>query len=74
MSLKSKVPGETGEMEEPQTGDVQILLTSKEDPVSMRSLGVSGFFCCHFSWLESGCAGVLIYSATLFYQLGLILA
>ncbi|KAI4379354.1 hypothetical protein MLD38_005666 [Melastoma candidum] len=39
VSLKSKVSGETGEMEEPETGDVQILLTSKEDPVSMRSLG-----------------------------------
>lgn len=36
--------GETGEMEEPETGEVQILLTSKEDPVSMRSLGVSFSF------------------------------
>ena len=43
MSLKSKVAGETGELEEPMTGEVQILLTSKEDSVSMRSLGVSGF-------------------------------
>lgn len=38
-SLKSKVAGETGEMEEPVTGEVQILLTSKEDTISMRSLG-----------------------------------
>lgn len=34
---------ETGEMDEPSTTDVQILLTSREDPVSMRLLGV-----CHF--------------------------
>ncbi|RVW43691.1 DNA replication licensing factor MCM5 [Vitis vinifera] len=33
------VAGETGELEEPMTGEVQILLTSKEDSVSMRSLG-----------------------------------
>ncbi|KAL6331531.1 hypothetical protein AAG906_011471 [Vitis piasezkii] len=39
VSLKSKVAGETGELEEPMTGEVQILLTSKEDSVSMRSLG-----------------------------------
>ncbi|XP_010245540.1 PREDICTED: DNA replication licensing factor MCM5 [Nelumbo nucifera] len=38
-NLKSKVAGETGEMEDPVTGEVQILLTSKEDSVSMRSLG-----------------------------------
>ncbi|KAL7190947.1 hypothetical protein ACSBR2_023090 [Camellia fascicularis] len=38
-SLRSKVAGETGEMEEPETGEVQILLNSDEDPVSMRSLG-----------------------------------
>ncbi|GAB4828176.1 minichromosome maintenance protein 5 [Ancistrocladus abbreviatus] len=38
-SLKAKVVGETGEMEEPVTGDVQILLSSKEDPISMRLLG-----------------------------------
>ncbi|KAK5773145.1 hypothetical protein PVK06_049450 [Gossypium arboreum] len=37
--LKMKVAGDSGEMVEPQTGEVQILLTSKEDPVSMRSLG-----------------------------------
>lgn len=43
MSLKSKVPGETGELEEPMSGEVQIMLSSKEDSVSMRSLGVSGF-------------------------------
>lgn len=43
MNLKSKVAGETGEMEDPVTGEVQILLTSKEDSVSMRSLGVSWF-------------------------------
>ncbi|KAI4344243.1 hypothetical protein L6164_011491 [Bauhinia variegata] len=39
VSLKAKVAGDTGVMEDPVTGDVQILLTSKEDPVSMRSLG-----------------------------------
>lgn len=43
VSLKTKVPGDTGEMEDPVAGDVQILLSSKTDPVSMRSLGVSGF-------------------------------
>ncbi|KAA3486210.1 DNA replication licensing factor MCM5 [Gossypium australe] len=37
--LKMKVAGDSGEMVEPQKGEVQILLTSKEDPVSMRSLG-----------------------------------
>lgn len=44
MSLRSKVPGETGEMEEPEAPPVQILLTSMEDSVSMRSLGVSSSF------------------------------
>lgn len=39
-NLKARVAGETGEMEEPQTGEVQILLKSDEDPVSMRALGV----------------------------------
>ncbi|KAK4783140.1 hypothetical protein SAY86_007514 [Trapa natans] len=39
VSLRSKVPGETGEMEEPDVLPVQILLTSKEDHVSMRYLG-----------------------------------
>ncbi|KAM0939110.1 putative DNA helicase [Dioscorea sansibarensis] len=38
-SLRSKVAGETGEMEEPVTGDVQIFLSSKEGSVSMRSVG-----------------------------------
>ncbi|KAG2691109.1 hypothetical protein I3760_09G220800 [Carya illinoinensis] len=38
-SLRAKVAGETGEMEDPVTGGVQVLLTSKEDPVSMRFLG-----------------------------------
>ncbi|KAM0929749.1 hypothetical protein ACQ4PT_001376 [Festuca glaucescens] len=38
-SLRSKVAGETGEMEEPVTGDVQIFLSSKENCVSMRSIG-----------------------------------
>ncbi|GAB2229376.1 hypothetical protein Droror1_Dr00023515 [Drosera rotundifolia] len=38
--LKPKVALESGEMEEPVSGDVQILLTSKEDPISMRSLVV----------------------------------
>ena len=39
-SLRSKVANETGEMEEPDTGDVQIFLSSKENSVSMRSIGV----------------------------------
>ena len=43
VSLKTKVAGDTGVMEDPVTGDVQILLTSKEDSMSMRSLGVSDF-------------------------------
>ncbi|XP_008784797.2 DNA replication licensing factor MCM5 [Phoenix dactylifera] len=38
-SLRSKVATETGEMEEPVTGDVQIFLSSKENSVSMRSIG-----------------------------------
>jgi DNA replication licensing factor MCM5 len=37
--LKSKVTGETGEMEEPSTGEVQVLLSSKENSISIRSLG-----------------------------------
>lgn len=43
MNLKTKVAGDTGVMEDAAPGDVQILLTSKEDSLSMRSLGVSGF-------------------------------
>nr|KYP46283.1 DNA replication licensing factor mcm5-A [Cajanus cajan] len=39
VSLKTKVAGDAGDMEDPLPGDVQILLTSKEDSVSMRSLG-----------------------------------
>ncbi|XP_048552620.1 DNA replication licensing factor MCM5-like [Triticum urartu] len=39
-SLRSKVAGETGEMEEPITGDVQIFLSSKENCVSMGSIDV----------------------------------
>ncbi|KAG0479580.1 hypothetical protein HPP92_010438 [Vanilla planifolia] len=38
-SLRSKVASETGEMEEPVTGDVQIFLSSRENPASMRSIG-----------------------------------
>eukprot|EP00253_Pinus_taeda_P000575 PITA_00575 len=37
--LKSKIAGETGEMEEPSTGEVQVLLSSKENSISIRSLG-----------------------------------
>ncbi|XP_077222408.1 minichromosome maintenance (MCM2/3/5) family protein [Tasmannia lanceolata] len=37
-SLRSKVKGDTG-MEEPVTGEVQIFLSSKENSLSMRSLG-----------------------------------
>ncbi|XP_045827556.1 DNA replication licensing factor MCM5 [Trifolium pratense] len=39
VNLKTKVAGDTGAMEDAAPGDVQILLTSKEDSVSMRSLG-----------------------------------
>lgn len=42
-SLRLKEQGESGEMKEPETREVQILLSSKEDPVSMRLLGVSSF-------------------------------
>lgn len=38
-SLKLRVTADSGEMVEPHTEEVQILLTSKEDTVSMRSLG-----------------------------------
>ncbi|KAL6973941.1 minichromosome maintenance protein 5, partial [Sarracenia purpurea var. burkii] len=43
-SLRSKVAGETGEMEEPETGEVQVLLNSDEDPSSMRSLGAKATY------------------------------
>ncbi|KAF5742059.1 DNA replication licensing factor MCM5 [Tripterygium wilfordii] len=39
VSLKQKVQGDSGEMVDVEAKDVQILLTSKEDPTSMRSLG-----------------------------------
>jgi DNA replication licensing factor MCM5 len=48
--LKSKVAGDSGEMEEPTTGEVQVLLSSKENPTSMRMMGVS----CNFK-LEVAC-------------------
>ncbi|KAE9609774.1 putative DNA helicase [Lupinus albus] len=38
-ALKTKVVSDSGVLEDAATGDVQILLTSKEDPISMRSLG-----------------------------------
>ncbi|KAG5593618.1 hypothetical protein H5410_034850 [Solanum commersonii] len=38
-SLKSRVASESGEMEEPEIGEVQILLRSEQDSMSMRSLG-----------------------------------
>ncbi|CAI0542536.1 unnamed protein product [Linum tenue] len=37
--LRLKKLTDDGEMKEPETGEVQILLSSKEDPVSMRALG-----------------------------------
>jgi len=49
VSLKTKVAGDTGAMEDPIPGDVQILLTSKEDPISMRSLGVCGLNIIQFT-------------------------
>eukprot|EP00250_Pteridium_aquilinum_P014180 c21827_g1_i1 orf=296-2479(+) len=39
VGLKSKVAGDSGEMEEPSTGEVQVLLSSKENASSMRALG-----------------------------------
>ncbi|CAM8931366.1 unnamed protein product [Rhodiola kirilowii] len=39
VGLRSKVAGDAGEMEEPVVGETQILLTSQEDSVSMRTLG-----------------------------------
>lgn len=45
-SLKMKVDNE-----EPKTEEVQILLTSKEDSMSMRSIGVSGFGFLFYAWL-----------------------
>lgn len=41
VGLKSKVTGQDGELEEPNTGDVQLLLTSKEKATSIRGLTVS---------------------------------
>ena len=41
VGLKSKVPGEDGEVEEPHTGDVQVVLISKEKATSIRGLTVS---------------------------------
>ncbi|XP_050214505.1 DNA replication licensing factor MCM5 [Mercurialis annua] len=38
-SLRLKEQAESGEMKEPEITEVQILLSSKEDPVSMRYLG-----------------------------------
>ncbi|CAK9170645.1 unnamed protein product, partial [Ilex paraguariensis] len=38
-SLRSRVIGDTGELEEPETGEVQILLKSEQDSLSMRLLG-----------------------------------
>lgn len=41
VGLKSKESGKDGELEEPVTGDVQVLLTSKEKATSIRGLTVS---------------------------------
>ncbi|CAM6127448.1 unnamed protein product [Calypogeia fissa] len=38
VSLKSKVAGESGDMEEPSRGDTQVLLSSKQNSVSIRAL------------------------------------
>lgn len=46
--LRLKEQGESGEMKEPEIKEVQILLSSKEDPVSMRLLGVSMVLFCQF--------------------------
>lgn len=54
VSLRSKVAGETGEMEEPVTGDVQIFLSSKENCVSMRSIGVDSMI-LYLKFLFSFC-------------------
>ena len=38
-SLRLKVANEMSEMEEPDTGDVQIFVSSKENSISMQSIG-----------------------------------
>ncbi|OAE20741.1 hypothetical protein AXG93_2269s1020 [Marchantia polymorpha subsp. ruderalis] len=38
VGLKAKVAGDRGDMEEPTSGDVQVLLTSKQNPMSIRAL------------------------------------
>ncbi|KAL3632448.1 minichromosome maintenance protein 5 [Castilleja foliolosa] len=43
VGLKSRVAGETGEMEEPVPGEVQILLKSVQDSASIRSLGLAQY-------------------------------
>ena len=40
-SLRLKVANETSEMVELDTGDVQIFLSSKENPISVQSIGQS---------------------------------
>ncbi|KAL3656033.1 minichromosome maintenance protein 5 [Castilleja foliolosa] len=43
VGLKSRVAGETGEMEEPVPGEVQILLKSEQDSASIRSLRLAQY-------------------------------
>ncbi|KAL3693748.1 hypothetical protein R1sor_007399 [Riccia sorocarpa] len=38
VGLRAKVTGDRGDMEEPTTGDIQLLLSSKQNSVSIRSL------------------------------------
>ena len=47
VGLKSKETGEDGELEEPHSGDVQVLLTSKEKATSIRGLTVSTHCCIY---------------------------
>lgn len=41
VGLKSKVVVGRGELEDPVTGDVQVMLSSKEHPMSIRALGAT---------------------------------
>lgn len=49
--LQMREVREAGEMVEPTPRDVQILVTSREDPVSMRLLGVGLYLVSDFNLL-----------------------
>eukprot|EP00897_Mesotaenium_endlicherianum_P006093 jgi/Mesen1/5511/ME000279S04719 len=50
-SLKVKVAGPTGELEEPAPEDCQVLLTSKEDPITIRALSAGAVPCPLDPWV-----------------------